>query len=765
MIFLLGGYDLEMLTIKNILLQEGFIEGKSIFDKKLKWGAKLSSYKEELQHLPNHSIIYGVELEEDMTLPLNYKRIDHHNNFSDKDASLLQVLKLLGKEPTREQELIIANDIGHIEAMKCMGASDEEVKQIRQRERTIQGVTQADEEQALKEIETAEEKNGIYIIKTTLNTFSPIVDNFEKRPLLVYSQDSLTYYGEISFLKENYTNQLEKKEAYHGRGYFGFDEKYLKGENIEKIIKELVEGDCNQTNILSYHNFMFPFRFDKIIEPINDKHEFYKNKTFDDRVIIDNKLKKNLETNKWKYQKFEVKNGQDYNELVYFHDFVKDTLFNIKDFDEKDKASSYYFEKELKENATFEIKIKEKKHYILKLEGVSLRLFDTGVGILSFEVENYDYKELDDILKINEYGRRIYPQFLEYDFDVAKTKEAFLADSIKVNGVEDNFSQKYNNIEIAKYILKILGEKSFTTNKIQVGSNYIQPIIDDRMFVLSWYGNNSCSSMLKGRKWIENDSWYKYVFIDGNDKMIQDSVMQEELIKQATYSRWNEYGTLYGISRYSFTCLSDEGFGKDVILPHMKTLYFQMVTLLLAQRASLLRFSDEITAISDIGVDEPSADKISSLYKNYLRFVNKLYFKEITAQDQGIELYDKAIGILNIKRDVDDLTREIATLNSYAFVEQEREEKEEMKKLTQIATYFLPATLIAGIFGMNTFPSGLVDTQFWLITSLVLVFVSIFFFQRYNSIFSKLIDRYNIFKLKIKPRVYGDKELNNKEKK
>ena len=37
----------------------------------------------------------------------------------------------------------------------------------------------------------------------------------------------------------------------------------------------------------SYHNFLFPFRFDKIVKPFNDKHEFYKNNTFDERVKID----------------------------------------------------------------------------------------------------------------------------------------------------------------------------------------------------------------------------------------------------------------------------------------------------------------------------------------------------------------------------------------------------------------------------------------------------------------------------------------------
>jgi len=145
-----------------------------------------------------------------------------------------------------------------------------------------------------------------------------------------------------------------------------------------------------------------------MIEPIKDKHEFYREHSFDKRVKIDNDLKESLEKEKWKYQKFEVKNSLDYNEVVYFHDFVKDSLFNTQDFNEG--ATSYYFEKKI-DNDIFELKIKDKEAYLLKLEGVNLRLFDTGVGILSFEVENYNYHQVEDILKINDYGRRVYPQF------------------------------------------------------------------------------------------------------------------------------------------------------------------------------------------------------------------------------------------------------------------------------------------------------------------------------------------------------------------
>ena len=65
-------------------------------------------------------------------------------------------------------------------------------------------------------------------------------------------------------------------------------------------------------------------------------------------------------------------------------------------------------------------------------------------------------------------------------------------------------------------------------------------------------------------------------------------------------------------------------------------------------------------------------------------------------------------------------------MNSYAFVEQEREEKEEMKKLTTLGTYLIPPTLVAGFFGMNVFGgnSFKVDNYVWMAVAVIAMVVS-----------------------------------------
>ena len=730
-IFLLGGDDLEMSSIKELFLKEGYKEGKDFFDKKLKWGAKLSEYQEELEEFINH-IIYGIELEEDIDPPKNYKAIDHHNHFSDKEASIIQILTLLDKKPTREQMLIAHNDVGHIEAMRCFGATEDEIVDIRKKDRVSQGVTAKEEAQSLEEIKNIKEENGVYLLNTSLSKFSPIVDNFEKRPLLLYSDKSLTYYGDIEFLKNHYKEQIEKNQAYHGRGYFGFDSKYVALISSKKLAKEILEMK-KEKNIISYHNFMFPFRFDKLDKPITDRHEFYKNNKFDKRVKIDKEFIENLKKDNWEYQEFEIKTTEEYNEFVYFHDFARDTLFNTADIDE-DKfewnATSYYFYKDISESDTFELSLLCDKKYLLNLVGLSLRIFDTGVGLLSLELENreIDQSSLDDILKINDFGRRIYPQYLGSELTV-DTKKSFLADKVVVKigneSYEENFSYTDvpKEIVIADYILKLLGTNTFTTKKDEISKNFIQPSIDDRMFVLSWYADKAYSESLKNYKYIKDDKWYEYVFVDGAGKTINSPRMQKKLIKESTYDRWmnSPYGlTLYGMSRYSFVCLS----ASDFPLAHMKSMYFQMFTLLLTQRASILRFSDEVTALSDIE-SQNMETQISSLYKNYIRFVNKLYFREVTPQDQGLEVYNQARGILRIDNDIKDLDNEIEELHKYASMLEESRQAQEMNKLSKLGTYLVPPTLVAGFLGMNVFGNRL-ESNCWIAGAVIATIASPF---------------------------------------
>lgn len=423
----------------------------------------------------------------------------------------------------------------------------------------------------------------------------------------------------------------------------------------------------------SYHTFMFPF------------------------VVCNEEMFTPEESNWGQAKKFEIKFSRDFNEYNYFYPYVQKVLYQRHDV----VSETQYFEYKA-QTGTYSIQC-FKGEFSLEVDGISLRLFSTGVGILSFNLKNTNYPAPEAILAINDFGRRIYPAFLgDTGSRIEAPKNAFLAQSItlKLDDHEEfpedfSYFKDINKVEenpyhLPQFISKLLGEEA----------NNIRPIIDDRMFVLSFCMNDGIASKLQNYE--KSDWWYQYLFIDGNGKTCHSSKMMENLLQHSTYDRWLDDDTLFGISRYSFVCVTSSK--TNFLLTHMQTMYFQMFSLLLAYKASILKFAHEVTEISKNPVNK--IDDIVELHEKYLKFMNNLFFREVTAQDQGIELFDKAMSIMNIEKSLKDLKSDIAELHAFADLKNEKRRQKSLDKIGKIGAYVLVPTLIAGIFGMNTLDDG-----------------------------------------------------------
>lgn len=491
-----------------------------------------------------------------------------------------------------------------------------------------------------------------------------------------------------------------------------------------------------------------------------DENERFFERPFDSRINIDgfNSL---LQNNKWSYKPFKVSQSKNnYNEYVYFYEYAQDIIYNLDSFEDAKKrnASSFFYEFE-SQHGSFELKIAKnennpEKTFTLQLDGISLRVYATGIAVLAYNLQNTEYESLEDVLQINDFMRRIYPQYLGEDFSTESTKCSFLPLSVTLkldNGTElfedfsyfDSFCCNSNPNRLPSFIKNLLGGDETTSNEQKFIENesaklFIRHIINDRMYLICWYGNDEIASrrqtfditnkdevLKKQQSYLDDDDWYKYLFVDGNSMMCQSVKMTRELLEKHTYDRWAGYGTLFGISRYSFMCLTSsfetlKNNKADFIVTHIRTMYFQMVSLLLAQRASVLRFSDEVNEISSLK-DDRLGDSTSKLYHSYIHFINKLFFREVTAQDQGIELYNKAMEIMQIEKHVKDLDAEIAELHQYVQLTEDTKANKNMEKLTKVGTALLPAALVASIFGMNKI--GDFDISFFL--ELLLLFTGI----------------------------------------
>ena len=246
MIFLLGGHDLEMLEIRNLLEKEGLV----YFDHNLHWGnANFEQYKDILDIYQNKKdiCIYGIELQEKETdiIPNNYTRIDHHNDFFHKKSSLEQVADLLNIKLDCYLQLVAINDSEYIGGLIKAGASQEKIQLVRRRDREAQGVTTEDELLAEEAIKGKELQGDVVIIQSKSSRFSPICDHlYPYDKLLIYTDEELIFYGEgKNRLVHHFANDLEQKKMFHGgkeNGFIGLVRgKYSKKE-IEEIKKEII---------------------------------------------------------------------------------------------------------------------------------------------------------------------------------------------------------------------------------------------------------------------------------------------------------------------------------------------------------------------------------------------------------------------------------------------------------------------------------------------------------------------------------------------
>jgi len=486
--------------------------------------------------------------------------------------------------------------------------------------------------------------------------------------------------------------------------------------------------EISENREYSYHIFSFPFK----INSLNGKDEFDgKTKLEDIGKIIDERYWKKTPKKSLKSKTNEdIDKNLNYNIKTYFYSSVQDAIYNnnnneiendqiVTNYNYDLSGENYYIIDVLEDNrAKTNKEAKEKlTTFKLTIDKIELKIYETGVGILSFFLKNSRHAAASDILKINSMGRRIYPPF----FNLADNSENVLYSirakelpfkiqldiSNEESLIEEFKYEEFNkDIKIGNHILGIL---KFDKKRIS-----IQPIIDDRMFVISYILRDRlidvCKSKkdsisenlyneLEAKKYKDSDYWYKYLYIDSEKLTVQNEDMKKEFIEKSTYKRWTNCQTLFGISRYSFVL--SKNVKLEFINVHVKTLYYEMVCLILAQRASILNFSDEVSKISSFNNED--SERINDLYKNYIEFTNRLYFREVTAQEQGIELYNMLLDINNVNNEISKLKEEMATLYNYAKYLKSQKSEKSLKWIENLNKWFLIPTFLTGLLGINIF--------------------------------------------------------------
>lgn len=426
-------------------------------------------------------------------------------------------------------------------------------------------------------------------------------------------------------------------------------------------------------NLYSTHIFLFPF-----IWEADDKE----NRTIGLETKEIYHMIKSLDK-KWISSNPEIVGDNEYNEYIYFYPWVRNLIYNLQNNQEEDSQQLVHnFKYNLSNNeqniTKFRITMhgEERKEYELKVDAIQLKLYHYKVGVLSVHLNNTDYKEFQDILNINEFGRRIYSPFSP----IQQAKGIVIPEAVSLEFadgtslIEDFINvPSYATNQISNIILGLL-EAPFEDNSLENKIKII-PTMDDRMFIMSWYGNDFMSNQMKlwsdesnSYAYRKNSDWYQYVFIDHNGPTCVSKEMFPALTAKHTYTRWIDYGTLFGITHYSFMLLTDESqWAKEKLTVHMDSIYYQMVALLLAQNAAITRMNHIVLPklLENMMKQSGWQKKIREIYLQYTHLSMRFFFQDITAQDQGKELYKHLFDILGIQQQMEQLKMKIELLEKY----------------------------------------------------------------------------------------------------
>lgn len=602
--------------------------------------------------------------------------------------------------------------------------------------------------------------------------------------------------GEIEELNEKNTyNRIRLKN-------YNFDSNHNpKINNIKYKEFNVNKKDESVDNVYSFHTFLFPFRLTASSRylknlNLNENNYFSKyctKKIFDKLfkenphwkkdLIIDDKIEKLVcfeelideKTNKIKanylndYQKLY---RDHYNRIQYFHSAPLKAIYGMSyENIENELLNNYVFRYEGKQHemeliigVPEEGEIKTTKYYRLNLNDIRLKVYNTDVAIIIFEVENKLYTELQDIMKINAFTRRVAIPTLNIDADLTPTYWEIRIYDTESDGskksvkkvLNDDIWQPYemvldedydkSKINISKIsYTKIIdpikdlldirrldsentpGDNALITswcrkfNELNAKDKeclYIEPVLDDRMYVCSFIKNNDLVNASKNMYYEKDGDYellekessvsksgvsqkkypkfkvadkikygyqvdyevakdlYKVVYIDEKNSSCQSIHMIQKLLGESLYTRWIDEGTIQAVTHHSFMMLSTENCPDYLVNNHLE-LYVEMGCMVLAQRASILQFqlfASELTEGSINGKEKIKQERINqllNLQERYIAFQNQLLFFEVSSEEQAIELYDMLFKELYIKEENEELRNQLQSLYEATNVNQD----------------------------------------------------------------------------------------------
>ncbi|MDR3636737.1 MAG: hypothetical protein P4L84_23235 [Isosphaeraceae bacterium] len=731
----LGGRDLEMVEIAKLLAARDDVD---VHDRGLCWGATASAYLSELQEaLAESQRVVLVELTDD--LPETFPRdrvtfIDHHGALAgeDKPTPLEQVFTLLGFAPaawTRDLALVAANDRGHIAALRREGATAEQVRDIRDRDRRAQGTTDAEEQAGLEAARSAENclDGRLTVARLPHGRTATVADALDPefggpgfQNLLVHCPQQTLFFGEgrcIEALRQKFPGGWYGGEL-PTRGYWGIARVLAERPVLDALKVILMFKPAIDISVDIFHQFLIWPLLMRGVEPSIDKH------------VDALKAAGWHEPAATAQSPLSVDPDYTYEEVVYFHPFVRDLLFGDGKTRPRDSALRRFKRTDV---TAVDILIEPRPNPAaeplrLRVERTEVLLLRPRVLILLVEVSNrnaddtdHDPKfacprtplNFDKVLKLQSRLRHIYPPYFNGtahgDVPVSVTWRG-LAESGQLTLASpksdfDAFVRKGAEPPMYAHWRAFFGkaiQPLRTLTDRDADGLFLQQMIDDRIPSTSFIAVSEPSE-------IHPDDADRLPAFDPPE-LDYDPEFRDRFREQFRYLRFSHFGTTYYCNGTSFcvVCKTSDQFTQNHLLAHFRRHYTHIALIAQFQHAALLYFADELAdTAKDLANRNPDdeysdrawRERIRVLQHRFLKFRTRSYFTEVSNQVQGKDLFRLWFDRLGTAA----LFERVSTTNAELYRALENQEMKELaweqKRLAQIATLGLSASIFLTALG------------------------------------------------------------------
>lgn len=319
-------------------------------------------------------------------------------------------------------------------------------------------------------------------------------------------------------------------------------------------------------------------------------------------------------------------------------------------------------------------------------ENSSLTAWDASWwhDLVYVDMETLQPWKMNNWLIFTNLARIIYPTYFE-QVDEAKLTNIVLTTEEK----EIEFKNEDDLSPVLVHLINLF----FQTDEQQLKDclNYLP---EDRLYVAPRYG---LSGVVENTPHIQERLQYLFslaLYVDkGGFKICDDYAYDPEftrdLLNQHSLHRWDANGVYSGYCGYANAYMGfDEYFVDPIATSHAAYIYNRMLILALFYQATLRHYNRRISyATSDLTRDtsdliydasnsnhntsDLESNKLESfreLRRQFIEFTNNYWFREVTPQIQGQEIFAKQTQALNLDKEYDMIKDEMERADEYTTV-------------------------------------------------------------------------------------------------